>query len=59
MQMTTLELTLNLPDELAQQTSDALRSMWARQAPDDITPALEQEIVATVKTVRAEQRTAQ
>ena len=76
--MTTLELKLNLPDELAQRAQSAglltpeaiermlreqlrrqggeqLRAMWARQPQEEITPAIEKEIVDAVREVRAEQ----
>ena len=75
--MTTLELTLNLPDELAQQAKNAglltpdaieallreqlkqqagdqLRALWARMPPEELTPEIEQEIAAEVRSVRAE-----
>lgn len=75
--MTTLELTLNLPDELAQQaknaglltpdaieallreqlkqqTGEQLRALWARMPPEELTPEIEQEIAAEVRSVRAE-----
>ena len=65
--MTTVELTLNLPDELAQrakngglltpnaieamlreqfkqQAGEQLRALWARMPPEELTPAIEQEI---------------
>lgn len=77
--MTTLELKLNLPDELAQraqraglltpqaiegmlreqlrrQTGEQLRAMWARSPQEELTPAIEQEIVEAVRTIRAGQR---
>ena len=76
--MTTLELKLNLPDELAQRAQSAglltpeaiegmlreqlrrqggeqLRAMWARQPQEELTPAIEQEIVEAVREIRAEQ----
>ena len=77
--MTTLELKLNLPDELAQraqsaglltpeaveamlreqlkkQAGEKLRAIWARMPREELTPAIEQEIVEAVHEVRAEQR---
>ena len=77
--MTTLQLTLNLPDDLAQkaqraglltpeameamlreqlrkQAGGTLRAMWARLPNDELTPEIEREIVADVRTVRAAQR---
>lgn len=74
--MTTLELKLNLPDELAQraglltpeaieamlreqlrrQAGEQLRATWARMPQEELTPAIEQEIIEAVREVRAEQR---
>lgn len=77
--MTTLELTLNLPDDLAQnaqraglltpqaieamlreqlrkQAGETLRTLWARGPKDELTPEIEQDIVAEVRAVRAERR---
>jgi hypothetical protein len=78
--MTRLELTLNLPDELAQRAQSAglltpaaiesmlreqlkrqagedLRALWARTPREELTPAIEQEIVEEVRAVRAARRT--
>ena len=77
--MTTLKLTLNLPDDLAQkaqraglltpeameamlreqlrkQAGETLRSIWARLPREDLTPEIEREIVAKVRSVRVAQR---
>ena len=77
--MTTLELKLNLPDDLAQRAQSAglltsaaiesmlceqlkkragenLRAIWARMPLEELTPEIEQEIVAEVRAARAERR---
>lgn len=80
--MTTLKLTLNLPDDLAQKAQHAglltpqaiesmlreqlrklagetLRGIWARKPEEnsaEMTPEIEQEIVAEVRAARAEHR---
>ena len=42
--------------EQRRQAGEELRAMWARMPQDDLTEAIEQEIVAEVRTVRAERR---
>ena len=42
--------------EQRRQAGEELRAMWARMPQDDLTEAIEQEIVAEVRAVRAEQR---
>jgi len=77
--MTTLDLKVYLPDELAQraqsaglltpealetmlreqlkrQSGEQFRAMWSRQPQEELTPAIEQEIIETVHVVRAEER---
>ena len=65
--MTTLEIKLNLPDELALQAQTAglltpqaielmLRALWARLPREELTTEIAQEIVAEVRAYRAEKR---
>ena len=75
--MMTLNLTLNLPDDLAQEAQhaglltpeaiesllrdqlrkmagEALRSFWARQPAEQLTPEIEKGIAADVRNARSE-----
>jgi hypothetical protein len=65
--MTTVQIVL--PDELAQKAASAgllspqameagqdLQAIWARAPSEELTPAIEQEIVADVHAARAERR---
>ena len=77
--MMTLQLTLNLPDDLAQEAQHAglltplaietmlreqlrklagetLRTLWARQPDEPLTPTIERDIAADVRIVRAQLR---
>ena len=42
--------------EQRRQAGEELRAMWARMPQEELTEAIEQEIVAEVRAVRAEQR---
>ncbi len=42
--------------EQRRQAGEELRAMWARMPQEDLTEAIEQEIVAEVRAVRAERR---
>ena len=42
--------------EQCRQAGEELRAMWARMPQEDLTEAIEQEIVAEVRAVRAERR---
>jgi ribonuclease I len=45
-----------LREQLRRQAVDALRAMWERAPVDELTLAIEQEIVDEVRAVRAERR---
>ena len=42
--------------EQRRQAGEELRAMWVRMPQEDLTEAIEQEIVAEVRAVRAERR---
>jgi hypothetical protein len=45
-----------LREQLRLRAGDALQAMWQRAPLEELTPEIEQDIVATVREVRAEQR---
>jgi len=45
-----------LREQLRRQAGEQLRTMWAHGPQEELTPTIEQEIVETVREVRAEQR---
>ena len=45
-----------LREQLRRQAGEQLRAMWAQRPQEELTPAIEQEIVEAVREVRAEQR---
>lgn len=45
-----------LREQLRKRAGEELRAMWARRPAEELTPEIEQEIVAEVKAVRAERR---
>ena len=49
-------MELMLREQLRRRAGEALRAMWERMPPDELTPEIEQEIVAEVRAARAERR---
>lgn len=45
-----------LREKLRRRAGEALRAMWQRMPPEELTPKIEQEIVEEVRKVRAERR---
>ena len=45
-----------LREQLRRRAGEHLRELWERQPADELTPTIEQEIVAEVRAVRAERR---
>lgn len=45
-----------LREQLRRRAGDALQAMWQRGQREELTPEIEQEIVAEVRKVRAERR---
>ena len=54
--LTPAALEQMLREQLRRRAGEELRAMWAKMPAEELTPEIEQEIVAEVRAVRAERR---